>query len=117
MERYVCSICGNTYTFEELGKRIDEMEKGWRCPMCGAGKSQFYTEKIEGEETEVTVFRYYPFRVGEKIHIEDGPRKGDWEVVSVDDRKVLLRCPVTKKEFKWDRFCFFVEKKVQKWPK
>ncbi len=30
-------------------------------------------------------FRSYPFRVGEKIHIEDGPRRGDWEVVGVSE--------------------------------
>ncbi len=116
MERYICSICGKTFTYNELGRRIDEMEKNWRCPMCGAGKTQFYTEEID-EDFEVTIFRYYPFKVGEKIHIEDGPRKGDWEVVEVEDKKITFRCPITKKEFRWDRFCFFVEKRLQKWPK
>ncbi len=34
---------------------------------------------------KVVTFRPYPFRVGEKIHIEDGPRRGDWEVVGVSE--------------------------------
>ncbi|MBU0994061.1 MAG: hypothetical protein KJ737_16330 [Proteobacteria bacterium] len=57
----------------------------------------------------VVKFKPYPFKTGEKIHIEDGPRKGDWEVADVSDRKVILRCPVSKKEFSWDRFCYFTE--------
>lgn len=58
---------------------------------------------------EVTVFKPYAFRVGQKINILDGPRKGDWEVVAVTDRKVKLRCPFSKKEFDWNRFCYLVE--------
>ena len=42
----------------------------------------------------VAMFRPYPFQVGQKINIETGPRKGDWEVIGVSDRKVKLRCPV-----------------------
>ncbi len=66
---------------------------------------------------DVVVFEPYPFREGEKIHISDGPRKGDWEVASATDRSVRLRCPVSLREFEWDRFCYVVreEKNVQ-WP-
>ena len=42
---------------------------------------------------KVAMFRPYPFQAGQKIHIETGPRKGDWEVIGVSDRKVELRCP------------------------
>ena len=66
---------------------------------------------------DVTVFKPYDFRVGQKIFIEGGPRKGDWEVVAVTDRKVKLRCPFSKREFDWNRFCYMVdEKKGAVWP-
>jgi hypothetical protein len=58
---------------------------------------------------KVVTFRPYPFRVGEKIHIEAGPRRGDWEVVGVSEQKVRLRCPISRREFEWDPFCYFVE--------
>ena len=61
-------------------------------------------------------FTPYPFQVGQKIHISEGPRKGDWEVISVDEKKVGLRCPVTGFEAHWARFCYFVEEKDTPWP-
>jgi hypothetical protein len=61
-----------------------------------------------GNEPVIT-FRSYPFKVGQKIYIEDGPRRGDWEVIAVSERKVKLRCPFSKREFEWDRFCYFAE--------
>ena len=66
---------------------------------------------------KVTVFGVYPFEVGQRIRIEGGPRAGDWEVVGLTDRKVTLRCPISGREFEWDRFCYFVEEKEgMKWP-
>ncbi len=65
----------------------------------------------------VVIFKPYPFEVGQKIRIDAGPRKGDWEVVGLSDHKVTLKCPVTGKEVKWERFCYFVEERVQEWPK
>lgn len=67
-------------------------------------------------KVQVQRFAQYPFQAGQKIHIADGPRKGDWEVVSVDEKKVLLRCPVTGFEANWARFCYFVEEKEANWP-
>jgi hypothetical protein len=65
----------------------------------------------------VTQFASYPFKIGEKIHIADGPRRGDWEVVGLSDHKVTLKCPISKKEFKWSRFCYTVENlRDAKWP-
>ena len=58
---------------------------------------------------KVVVFRSYPHQVGQKIRIEDGPRAGDWEVVAVSPRKVKLRCPLSGREFEWDRFAYFVQ--------
>jgi hypothetical protein len=56
--------------------------------------------------------------VGQKMHIAAGPRRGDWEVIGMTERKVKLRCPVTKSEVEWDRFCYFVEENVEaEWPR
>ena len=54
----------------------------------------------------VTIFKPYTFSEGEKIQIDGGPRGGDWEVVGISERKVKLRCPISKREFEWDRFCY-----------
>jgi hypothetical protein len=65
----------------------------------------------------VVVFRPFPFQVGQKITIEQGPRRGDWEVIHCGERKMRLRCPVTHREVEWDRFCYFVEtKENEDWP-
>lgn len=64
----------------------------------------------------VTVFKSYPFKKGQKIRIEESKRSGDWEVVDVTDTKVTLRCPITQKAFSWARFCYHVEDKIQQWP-
>lgn len=50
------------------------------------------------------------------MRITDGPRKGDWEVIEVDEKKVKLRCPVSGFVAHWDRFCYFVEEKTAVWP-
>ena len=65
----------------------------------------------------VTFFTPYDFEIGQKINITGGPRKGDWEVVGVTERKVKLRCPISLREFEWNRFCYAAgeESKVE-WP-
>ena len=66
---------------------------------------------------KVVVFKPYAFEVGQKIYIEDGPRAGDWEVVSVTKRKVGLRCPISHREVEWDRFCYLMdERESEEWP-
>ena len=68
-------------------------------------------------EHKVTVFRPYPFAVGQKIHIEGGPRSGDWEVVGLTERKIKLRCPLSGREFEWAHFCYFAEdRENEPWP-
>jgi hypothetical protein len=65
----------------------------------------------------VLEFRPYPFQVGQKIHIDGGPRRGDWEVIGVGEKKVKLRCPISQREFEWDLFCYYVkERKGINWP-
>mgnify|MGYP001826691748 CR=1 FL=1 len=67
---------------------------------------------------KVVMFRPYAFKVGEKIHIDGGTRGGDWEVIGAGERKVKLRCPVSQREFEWDRFCYFVdEREGVQWPR
>ena len=68
------------------------------------------------ETSKVTVFKPYPFTEGQRINIADGPRRGDWEVVGVTERKVKLKCPVSFREFEWDRFCYHVADREQPWP-
>ena len=66
----------------------------------------------------VSVFKPYPFVMGQKINIEGGPRSGDWEVVGITDKKVKLRCPISHREFEWNRFCYLVEDlEDAEWPK
>lgn len=67
-------------------------------------------------ESTVVVFQPYLFKVGQKINIQSGPRSGDWEVIDLTERKVKLRCPVSGREFEWNRFCYVVEEKEQEWP-
>ena len=65
----------------------------------------------------VILFKTYPMAVGQKICIADGPRSGDWEVIGISDRKVKLRCPVSLREFEWDRFCYYSEEQQEReWP-
>ncbi len=69
------------------------------------------------DKHRVAMFREYPFRVGQKIRIEQGPRKGDWEVIGVSEHKVKLRCPISLREFAWARFCYFIdEQQGVQWP-
>lgn len=66
---------------------------------------------------KVTVFEPYPFTVGQKIRIDGSKRQGDWEVIDLDDRKVTLRCPVSGREFSWERFCYSVrDEENAVWP-
>jgi len=65
----------------------------------------------------VTFFSVYPFTIGQKIRIESSNRRGDWEVIGLDDKKVRLRCPVSGREVEWARFCYIVsEKDNSTWP-
>lgn len=66
---------------------------------------------------DVTVFKPYPFVVGQKIRIEDSRRAGDWEIAAVGEHTVTLRCPISHKEFEWNIFCYNVEeRKNSVWP-
>ena len=66
----------------------------------------------------VTVFRPYPFKVGQKIRIEESRRAGDWEIAAISDHTVTLRCPISKKEFDWAKFCYIIDEETDSvWPR
>ncbi len=68
-------------------------------------------------EHEVIIFREYPLEVGQKIHIDDGPRRGDWLVTGFSEKKIQLRCPVSGVDIACDRPLCFAEKRWQsEWP-
>jgi hypothetical protein len=64
----------------------------------------------------VALFRQYPFAPGQKLHIADGPRCGDWEVVAADERVLKVRCPISGRELDWKPFCYAVEETEAEWP-
>ena len=50
---------------------------------------------------------------GAEITIEAGPRRGDWEIIGVGDRKLRLRCPISHKELDCDWFCYVVPRRPE----
>ena len=74
------------------------------------------SSREEGSKSTFLVFQPYPLQIGQKIYIESGPRRGDWEVIGLSDRKVNLRCPFSGREVEWDRFCYLVEERCDQWP-
>jgi len=66
---------------------------------------------------DVAVFTPYVFSIRQRIRIEMGRRKGDWEIAAIGDHTVTLRCPISKKEFEWAQFCYLAaEMKDEVWP-
>ena len=69
------------------------------------------------EIKDLTLFKPYPFQLGEKIRISEGPRAVDWEIIQLSTHKVTFKCPISKREFSWDRFCYVTETlKTTEWP-
>ena len=51
--RYICSICG--YVYDEAGNvPWAELPEDWKCPLCGAAKSDFVPEATTSPETAET---------------------------------------------------------------
>jgi hypothetical protein len=74
------------------------------------------SQRAEVSVQTFLTFRPYPLHVGQKLFIEGGPRRGDWEVIGLSERKVKLRCPFSGREVEWDRFCYLVEERTGTWP-
>ena len=51
--RYVCKICGYIYDEAKEGVPFESLPDTWKCPLCGAAKSDFEPEKPK--ETEAAV--------------------------------------------------------------
>ena len=128
MDRFKCPCA---YIYDEKkgcavfrnppGTLFRELPDDWICPRCGYEKVCFRKLEEDKEKKmakhDVVVFKPYPFVVGQKIYIEEGARRGDWEVIGVSDSAVKLRCPVSFKEFQWKRFCYFVDQQTgREWP-
>ena len=64
----------------------------------------------------VTFFRPAALVPGQKIRIEGGPRRGDWEVVAADEKSVTLRCPISGRTFDWKPFCYQTDEREAEWP-
>ncbi len=45
--RFVCRICGYVYDDAKEKVSFDQLPDSWRCPLCGAAKSDFAPEKTE----------------------------------------------------------------------
>jgi len=81
-------------------------------------KDQAPGAQMDQGPQSVTIFRPYHLQPGQKIHIGGGPRRGDWEVIEVGERKIKLRCPVSLRVIECDHFCFFIEEATGvPWPR
>ncbi|MEG1886969.1 MAG: rubredoxin [Oscillospiraceae bacterium] len=54
MRKFVCTICG--YVYDETKEKLkwDELPADWKCPLCGASKSDF-KEQVTETKAESTV--------------------------------------------------------------
>ena len=39
--KFKCSVCGWIYDETEEGKKFDELEQDWKCPVCFASSDEF----------------------------------------------------------------------------
>ena len=70
--RYICSICG--YVYDETGNTPwADLPDDWKCPLCGAAKSDFIPEGKTGPEAtavpDENVVQKEPDVPGEKIPV------------------------------------------------
>ena len=54
--KYVCQICGYIYDDAKEKVLFEQLPADWKCPLCGAAKTDFKPETADGEkEKPVTV--------------------------------------------------------------
>ena len=53
--KYICQICGYVYDDAKEKVPFEELPDDWKCPLCGAAKSDFKPEANGNEKKEVTV--------------------------------------------------------------
>lgn len=54
MAKYKCLLCGYIYDEEVEGVKFEELPDDWKCPMCGAQKSDFVLVEEVKKEKSVT---------------------------------------------------------------
>ena len=56
--KYICKICGYIYDDEKQSIPFVELPESWKCPLCGATKSQFapQEEKVKEEVSDSVSF-------------------------------------------------------------
>lgn len=52
--KYVCQICGYVYDDAKEKVPFEELPDDWKCPLCGAAKSDFKPEANGDEKKVVT---------------------------------------------------------------
>ncbi len=50
--KYVCQICGYVYDDSKEKVPFSELPDDWKCPLCGAAKSDFKAEETSTEQTK-----------------------------------------------------------------
>ncbi len=53
--KYICQICGYVYDDEKETIPFEELPDDWKCPLCGAGKTDFRPESVQKEALKVSV--------------------------------------------------------------
>ncbi|MEG0834733.1 MAG: rubredoxin [Christensenellaceae bacterium] len=53
MRKFICSICGYVYDETKENLKWDELPANWKCPLCGASKSDF-REETSAVKSEVS---------------------------------------------------------------
>ncbi|MGM9970950.1 MAG: rubredoxin-like domain-containing protein [Anaeroplasmataceae bacterium] len=52
--KYICQICGYVYDDSKEKVPFEELPDDWKCPLCGAAKSDFKPESSGNEKKMVT---------------------------------------------------------------
>ena len=55
MSKWICGICGYVYDEEKEGAAFADLDSGWVCPLCGAGKDAFRVQAQAAPEPAVPV--------------------------------------------------------------
>nr|MCR4588141.1 rubredoxin [Lachnospiraceae bacterium] len=53
--RYFCQICGYIYDEDKEKVPFEQLPGDWKCPLCGAGKTDFKPEAPAADLGPVTV--------------------------------------------------------------
>lgn len=53
--RYICQICGYVYDDEKEKNPFNQLPEDWKCPLCGAAKTDFTPETSKAEVKYVSV--------------------------------------------------------------